>query len=937
MMRVAVLLFGLVISHPALAQFPYTRTIDVRMGQVRPAITCMEQDLQGAIWVGSDRGLLRTDGDRVDVMLRTAPARIDALARRGGDVLAALSSGVLVRCDALGCDTVHSDTSLVRTPVRAMEVGADGIIHLATYGGGVMRSGDDGWTRLGAADGLPDDHVNDLAILTDGSYVAATDQGLALCRNDKVLKVVDQNSGAPDNLVLTVSLSPAGVVWAGTEGAGAFGWDMALDRISQRFTVDRNDGPVVSILAGAHRIWLGMASGGPEVVDGPGGGRYRISALAGSGEGRVHDLLEDREGVIWWCDGSDRLFRSDPRVLHVPDHEGLDLRGITALASDRMGRIWFATPAGLFHHPNAFTDAARATRVPVTLPPSTPIVSLSVADDGSMWAGSFGGGLLQVRPNGDVERISAPIDPNILSVRVQGSTVWLGTLSGIAAYHLLGETDRMSQGPGFVYQVVPRPDGSVLGAADGHGVVRLKNGQVAELASTGPRTFYSLAELKDGELWAVGPGTGLCQLVGNDWKCSGPGDVPLEGEPFALVPFLDHLLIVGSMGGLALDPATASWTDLTSTLGLQDVQGELNAVTIDPTGALWVACNKGLVRILPDPQLFRGSPKVEMVDVRLGNTLFLPNSAFTAEHDQSTLTVRFMAPFYADPSAVQFEYRLLGLSERPVRTREHEVSFAMLPPGDYTFQVRAFLLEGEQPAEWRSFRIQVSPPWWRRPWIIAGMVALALAIIVLLVAARDRRLRYRQRMEQEQVRFQLEALRSQVDPHFLFNSFNTLVELIETEPERAVEHVDQLSTFFRNILQVRDRDLITLSEELELLQNYFGLEQRRFGAAISLVVDVPRDLGLHRVVPLTLQLLVENAIKHNTATPSAPLVIQVTTETDHLVVRNALRAKVSPPRSTGFGLESIQKRYAVFSPHPVVIERTDASFVARIPLIPPAP
>ena len=112
MMRVAVLLFGLVISHPALAQFPYTRTIDVRMGQVRPAITCMEQDLQGAIWVGSDRGLLRTDGDRVDVMLRTAPARIDALARRGGDVLAALSSGVLVRCDALGCDTVHSDTSL---------------------------------------------------------------------------------------------------------------------------------------------------------------------------------------------------------------------------------------------------------------------------------------------------------------------------------------------------------------------------------------------------------------------------------------------------------------------------------------------------------------------------------------------------------------------------------------------------------------------------------------------------------------------------------------------------------------------------------------------------------------------------------------------------------------------------------------------------------
>ena len=936
MIRAAVLLAGLVIPHLALAQFPYTRTIDVRMGQVRPSITSMEQDLQGAIWVGSDRGLLRTDGDRVDVMLRTAGARVDALARRGGDMLAALSSGVLVRCDALGCDTLYSDTSLLRTPVRAMEVGADGSIHLATYGGGVLRSGIGGWTRLGGDNGLPDAHVNDLAILPDGRYVAATDQGLALCRNDMVLKVMDQQAGAPDNLVLTVAISPNGEVWAGTDGAGAFGWDVKSDRISHRISVDPSAGPVVSILAGSHRIWLGTENGGPEVVDRPGVGRYRMRIGEGPDDGRVHDLLEDREGVIWWCDGSDRLYRSDPRVLHVPDHEGLDLRGITALASDRLGRIWFATPAGLFHHPNAFTDAARATRVPVILSPSTPIVSLSAATDGSMWAGSFGGGLLHVSTYGDVERISAPIDPNILSVRVGGSTVWLGTLSGIAEYRLAPPMSLPSMGPGFVYQVLPRPDGSVLGAADGHGVVRLADGQVTEL-SMGPRTYYSLAELKDGDLWAVGPGTGICQLVDKEWRCSGPGDVPFEGEPFALVPFMDQLMVVGNMGALAFDPASKGWTDLTSTLGLQDVQGELNAVTIDPTGALWVACNKGLVRILPDPQLFQGSPKAELVEVRLGNELFLPDSVFDAEHDQSSLTVRFTAPYYADPSAVQFEYRLLGLSERLVRTREHEVSFAMLPPGEYTFQVRAFLLEGERSADWRSFRIVVAPPWWRRPWVISGMVAMVLSIIALLVAARDRRLRYRQRMEQEKVRFQLEALRSQVDPHFLFNSFNTLVELIETEPERAVEHVDQLSTFFRNILQVRDRDLITLGEELELLQTYFGLEQRRFGPAISLVVDVPRDLGLHRVVPLTLQLLVENAIKHNTATPSAPLVIQVTTETDQLVVRNALRAKVSPPRSTGFGLESIQKRYAVFAPKPVVIERTDVSFVARIPLIPPAP
>lgn len=940
MMRGSLLVLAFSWSWGLLAQFPYTRVIEVRMGQLRPAITCMEQDHQGAIWVGSDHGLLRTDGDRVDVMLRTSPAHVQALARRDHTMLAALSSGIIVQCDALGCDTVYHDTVLIDTPVRAMEVDGDGRIHLATYGRGVLRSGPTGWARMGVAQGLPDEHVNDLAILGDDRYVAATDLGLALCLGDRVLSVLDQRAGAPDNLVLSISASPDGMVWAGTDDAGAFGWDLAGGGTVKRIYLNDDHEPVVSILAGTQRIWLGMEKGGPEMVDRPGSGRYRPTTGPGSDGGRVHDLLEDHEGVVWWCDGTERLFRSDPRVLHIPDHEGMDLRAITAIGSDPVGQIWFATAQGLHHHPDAFSDLATATRVPVPLGPKTPVVSLSASDDGSMWAASFGGGLLVVRPAGNVERIAgvhAPADPNILSVRTRGDTVWLGTLSGISEYHHDGARDHGSVGAGFVYQVLPRGDGSVLGATDGHGLLRYSDGQVSALVATGPRTFYSVAELADGSIWTIGPGTGLCRSLGDGWDCKGQQAGLLEGEPFALVPFMDRLFILGSMGAFAYDPVRDSWSDLTAVLGLQDVQAELNAATLDRSGALWLACSKGLVRILPDPELLEGEPRVELVDIRLGNTLFLPDSLFEVPYDQSTVTVRFMAPFYADPSIVQFEYRLLGLSDRPLRTREREVSFALLPPGSYTFQVRAFQVEGGGTAEWRSFRIVVSPPWWQRAWVIAVLVVVIVSIVLLLIVARDRRLRYRQRMEQEQVRFQLEALRSQVDPHFLFNSFNTLVELIETEPDRAVEHVDQLSTFFRNILQVRDRDLITLAEELELLRTYFGLEERRFGVAISLHIDVPADLHSHLVVPLTLQLLVENAIKHNTATLSAPLAIKVSVDAGMLVVRNALSAKVSPPRSTGFGLESIRKRYAALAERPVVLERTDVSFVARIPLIPPAP
>ena len=200
---------------------------------------------------------------------------------------------------------------------------------------------------------------------------------------------------------------------------------------------------------------------------------------------------------------------------------------------------------------------------------------------------------------------------------------------------------------------------------------------------------------------------------------------------------------------------------------------------------------------------------------------------------------------------------------------------------------------------------------------------------------RDRR--YRDRLEKEKVRFQLDALRSQVDPHFLFNSFNALVELIETAPERAVEHVEQLSIFFRNILQVRERERITVGEELGLLANYFALEQRRFGDAIALDVHVDEDARARGIVPLTLQLLVENALKHNVVVGGSTFTVRIASTGDGIVVSNPLRPRSSPPRSTGFGLHSITTRYAALTDHPIEVRKDSTDFTVRIPLIDPAP
>ena len=120
MIRCHALLFAIAFATWACAQFPYTRVIDVRNGQQRPAIEHVVQDEQGLIWVGSDLGLLRTDGEEVEVMLRTEGNGVNALCVSKRGVIAALGTGVLVRCTALRCDTIWADTALSTLPVRAL-------------------------------------------------------------------------------------------------------------------------------------------------------------------------------------------------------------------------------------------------------------------------------------------------------------------------------------------------------------------------------------------------------------------------------------------------------------------------------------------------------------------------------------------------------------------------------------------------------------------------------------------------------------------------------------------------------------------------------------------------------------------------------------------------------------------------------------------------
>jgi hypothetical protein len=188
-------------------------------------------------------------------------------------------------------------------------------------------------------------------------------------------------------------------------------------------------------------------------------------------------------------------------------------------------------------------------------------------------------------------------------------------------------------------------------------------------------------------------------------------------------------------------------------------------------------------------------------------------------------------------------------------------------------------------------------------------------------------------LKRESLQAQVNALKIQVNPHFLFNTLNTLAAVIPENPQQAVDFVQQLSKVYRHILEVKDEPSILLKEELEVLEAYSFLLKTRHGdnLAISVRVD-ERQLG-QRIVPLSLQILMENAIKHNIVSAARPLRIEIFAEPDSLVMTNNLQRKHQSIESTGIGLDNIRNRYRLLGSRPVEVEEGMEQFVVRIPLL----
>lgn len=216
--------------------------------------------------------------------------------------------------------------------------------------------------------------------------------------------------------------------------------------------------------------------------------------------------------------------------------------------------------------------------------------------------------------------------------------------------------------------------------------------------------------------------------------------------------------------------------------------------------------------------------------------------------------------------------------------------------------------------------------------LIVHPILLLLASFIKLHFSQQQIILEKEQAKQSALQHQLEALRSQINPHFLFNALSSLTVLIRSKSDRALPFVDQLSWLLRATLLRSEDDFITIQNELEYLESYIFLQKERFGEKFNISVQIPENWKKELIPSFSLQLLAENAIKHNVVSTNQPLLLEIYPNGEYLVIRNQIHKRRDATEGTGLGLLNLSVRFKLLKKSDIQINQDENYFTVKLPI-----
>lgn len=888
------------------------------------------QDSQGFLWFGNTGSVQRFDGSSWKTFSfgDTVSATVTCFSECAkGEIWAGLDNGDIYFTQHGKWEKFDPEEGTPKKAISGLLYDKEGRLWISTYGEGLYYYDQERVYLLDETDGLPSEDLYGIALGADEQIWAVTDRGLGIVslKNGKTITRISREDGLSDEICTSIIAGADQKILVGMYDGNIM--HIPKNRSNKPIPIKGSDYPIKEILDDGSFTWI---------LDQDGYLRRQGAQglLQIETPGLLKHIYLGQQGRIWIIDQKNQLFSAP---LYISEMSALPQEP-QALSRDSDGNIWLGTSKGLFTY-----KISRGELLPIPKTSNLNISSLYSDSFNRIWIGTLGQGLWLFEPNNQnlvpisLSGITSKVP--ILSISGSKEKLWIASFGGAYLCEfssdgtLIGEKhfkEADGQGINYIYQSVTDSKGNSLLATDGQGLGKWENGTLHLEPQLLGSSIFSISQDASGGIWLLGDKGEVIYQKGN--QC----DTLLafnDQQALAIQAISSQrALLVYEKELFCLDLEKRLLIPLLTAGQFSGFGSHLNVLSKGPEGEIWLGSPQTLLKL--DTRKIPQEPApISRIKQVLINLQPQEENQKIFSHDENHFTFDYTAIWYTDPERINYRYHLSGHDLSWIESRDQRVVYADLKPGKYLFQIQAgidgiFDEEGE-----KRFAFRIARPFWLRPVFFLPFLLILLSLLYTLIQAREARIKKTQELLRKSVEHQFETLRSQINPHFLFNAFSTLTDLVEEAPNQAIAYISRLSDLFRDVLEHRDSPVISLREELRILDNYYALQKERYGNNFHLSLAIPDQYLGKKVPPLVLQILVENTLRHNVASKKQPLSVEIFTEADQIVIQNPIQLRRSVSHSTKVGLQNIRERYRLLTQEEVEITSEEEVFTVKLPLL----
>lgn len=905
-------------QEPGLCRFNYASGKFIHYA-TNAAVYAIAEDIKGTTWLATSKGLkIAGQMELADPELKADPTirsilngRInDVSCDRAGNIFIATGSGLVtlnIRSGNLRLIGTNTFPGIIESnDVQTVSSDASGRVWFSTgttfsmlYVLAPDQKSIQGFNYF-MQQGQSQTPNRILKIYTDRNnrvWIGSTFMGLSLY-NDSTNRFTSYTNEPGNGSSLATDFCPAifqdkhGLLWVSTVGSGV---DFFYPDRNLFVAISKGSPGVLRLPDNWARaaaeddngdLWLGTAQG-ISVYHGKNGitrniinsDRRRKQLHSTS----IRSLLNGGDGSIWigTAEGLNRIFVGNGQVRFYEEKDSMPRLFIHTLEKRNNGNILIGTSRGLFEYDRKNDRFSNFYSHPVLGKYARNVIKCIREDAaGRWWLGMYGAGVLVYDTK--AQRITAlfsteskeKLNNNIVNTFLEDGhlNMWIGTRDGLSFYNSSSQKiTTYTQNDGMLNTWI-----------------------------------CGLQRDRLGRIW-IGTGNGLCVMNKDHkiFKVFGEEDglpSPAFNDQQAYALPDGRLLFPSRKGFVVFDPMRFNWPD-------------------------------------PQPEVYITSFKVLNKETHPA-AVMEESATRSLRHDENFFSIELTSPKFTNATQCWFGYKLEGFDKDWTFTKERVVTYTNVPGGQYVFRYKS----STDPSRWntaeKKLTLRIGTVFYQKA---SFLFVVAVSIILLGFLLYRFRLNKQKQillletkaelLEKEKTMVQYENLKQQLNPHFLFNSLSSLRSLIRVNPGLATTFLDGLSKTYRYLLRSGDNELVTLEEEIGFIKTFVQLQKTRFEAGLQLAIDLPDSVMNKRIAPVTIQGLIENAIKHNSITEEAPLFITIYTEADTLIVKNNLQRIINPETSNKKGLSALKTLYGYLSQRPVIVKEDGIHFYVAVPLL----